>query len=539
MLKVSKKKLSKYLSLKLLVVLFLIFLLGFSLRIYHIEFGLPHSFHADEPEIVELAIKYTFEAKDIINGNFHKLKPISFVYGTVPTYLNTLALFKFVKVANLVEYKFEKMDLYVYLRVVNAFLSSFLIILGFYLYKIVFESRSKLKTLTFGSIVTALLIALNWKLIVHGHYVNVDILLTLFLTVVYIFSIVLMQSKNIRLQKFCVIMIAIFFGLSVGTKVTAALGLPLILFAILKDKKMYYLAVFMVISFGVFFITNPFSFIFGTDFGFRVYSLAVKENGVVFDSVDYGMFKYFYSLFYICTPLVVLSSFFGIYKSIKSKLQLNIHIYLIGMILIYLVFYTLGSRRVDRWMLPILPIILVYASYGFYCLTNYLKNRYLTYLILILLSLSYLFFPALLLLQYDRYTPKAQAYLWMQQNVPISANKLVITEEGLDPMNKLQGTHVDNVNVYESKNGHLIMPENPIGYDFVVLSAKSMDNYDNPYLQQKFPLYVSWWIDFENKVFDQTRYKLVKSFVLPKPNLVELSDVFIYQSLLYTQEAEL
>ena len=39
------------------------------LRLHHINFGLPHSFHADEPEIAELAIKYTYEIRDIVKNN--------------------------------------------------------------------------------------------------------------------------------------------------------------------------------------------------------------------------------------------------------------------------------------------------------------------------------------------------------------------------------------------------------------------------------------------------------------------------------------
>ena len=55
--------------------------LGLFFRLYHIEFGLPHSFYADEPEIAEPAIKYTYEFKDVVtNNNFYKLIPVSFVY---------------------------------------------------------------------------------------------------------------------------------------------------------------------------------------------------------------------------------------------------------------------------------------------------------------------------------------------------------------------------------------------------------------------------------------------------------------------------
>ena len=60
--------------------------IGLLFRLYHIEFGLPHSFHADEPEIAEFAIKYTYEIRGIIeNGDYYKLIPLNFVL--VPPYV--------------------------------------------------------------------------------------------------------------------------------------------------------------------------------------------------------------------------------------------------------------------------------------------------------------------------------------------------------------------------------------------------------------------------------------------------------------------
>ena len=43
--------------------------------------------------------------------------------------------------------------------------------------------------------------------------------------------------------------------------------------------------------------------------------------------------------------------------------------------------------------------------------------------------------------------------------------------------------------------------------------------------------YSKKWQDFENKVQDETKYELVKDFILPKPNLIPLSDVLIYKKL--------
>src|SRR3989344_5874967 len=98
--------------------------LGLLFRLYHIEFGLPHSFHADEPEITEPAIKYTYEFFNIIkNNDWHKLIPVSFVYGTFPVYFFTVFTMTFSKSLNLLNATFNKTDIFIFLRLINSFVS--------------------------------------------------------------------------------------------------------------------------------------------------------------------------------------------------------------------------------------------------------------------------------------------------------------------------------------------------------------------------------------------------------------------------------
>src|SRR5690242_16080416 len=96
----------KYLAAVLLI-------LGIAFRLYHIEFGLPQSFYADEPEITEPAINYTYEIRNIINHNdYYKLVPISFVYGTLPVYIMTVSLMVFSKSLNLLHIPFDKTTIF-------------------------------------------------------------------------------------------------------------------------------------------------------------------------------------------------------------------------------------------------------------------------------------------------------------------------------------------------------------------------------------------------------------------------------------------
>ena len=109
----------KLLSIAFKVSIFGIVLLGLYFRLHAINFGLPHCFHADEPEIVELAVKYTYQIRSILKErDFYKLIPISFVYGMFPTYLLTFATMAFSRIANLLTINFDKQAIYVFLRIV-------------------------------------------------------------------------------------------------------------------------------------------------------------------------------------------------------------------------------------------------------------------------------------------------------------------------------------------------------------------------------------------------------------------------------------
>ena len=77
-----------------ILVLAVILFVGIFFRTWHINFGLPHYSHNDEPEIVELALTPAIEFRDtFLELNLDKLKPSSFIYGTFPSYLLIPKLF--------------------------------------------------------------------------------------------------------------------------------------------------------------------------------------------------------------------------------------------------------------------------------------------------------------------------------------------------------------------------------------------------------------------------------------------------------------
>lgn len=498
----------------------LIMVAGLFFRFYHLNFGLPHSFYADEPEFAEPAIKYTYEIRNIIREDeFFRLIPISFVYGTFPTYVFTVATMVFSKVNGVLGIVFEKADIYVFLRTLNLLLTFFIVPAGTLLYNKIFKDR-------FGTLVTLFFLSFNWKFIVMSHYLNADLIMTTAILFSMLFLYLYYEKDSDSLYTF---LSAVAFGIALSTKVTAAITLPLFLYVFVAKKDFRGMFAFLFLNFGVFALTNPFSLIFADKQAYRVYEMVTKEAGLVFDSVDTNPFKYLNALTLISTPFVLLASIYGMFLSFRKKVS-PFHIFLIGHVVIYLTFYSLNLRRVDRWLLPLVPVICLYAAYA----TSFLKEKLsgLNFSILVgVVIVSYMYFPFLLLSQFGRNTPKSAAYIWAKENLEYGANKFAITEEGLDPLNKLPSATVKQFEVYSNESAQYYYPPSPQGYHYIILSSRPMENFKRPEVVAEYPLYASRWKAFEDEILDPTKFKLIKTFVLPKPNLIPLSDVFIYKNL--------
>jgi len=518
-------------------VLTIIFLISGYLKFWNINFGLPHSFYADEPEFVEFAISYTFQIKEVItNSNWYKFIPVSYVYGTFPIYFFTIITIIFTQIMSILDFTYNKTDLYVLLRSANAILTLGILPIVFLIYLKVFKDK-------IGAIFAAILIGLNWKLISHAHYVNADVFITLLITISILFFVMYIENFNIFKEKNESVYIAfasLFLGLAIGSKITAIIAIPIYWFLILKKKDLKSFIAFNFIVFGVCLITNPFSFIFMEDYKNRITTMATKEAGMVFDSVDLNPFKYIYSLSYMVTIPIFLISLFGIYLSVRDRSLRNLNIFLIGYIMIYVLFFSMQVRLVERWLLPVIPIIILYSSFGLsylWILTitvqNNLKFKILGILFFVSILSYYAYFSYVLIEQFQRNTPKSESYLWMKDKLgnETTLRTLVYTEEGLDPLNKLPNSNVIKFQVYENEGAGSFLPQNPYMYNYIILSSRPMENYKKHPVKTKYPEYYKAWVNFEDEVLKSGNFKLIKEFKTTKPNLIPLSEVRVYENL--------
>ncbi len=499
-----------------LLILFILFFVGLVFRFYYINFGLPHSFHADEPEIVEPAIKYTFELKNIVqNSDYYKFIPVSFVYGTFPTYVNTMLVMLYSKSANLLGLAFDKSTLYVLSRGFVALTNASLIFLTYFLYVRVTKVYK-------GALLAALLFALNWNQIVLSHYVNQDAYTVFLQLLALYFGYRLFDSK---IKTLTVVILGVLVGFLIGTKITTVIVLPLFLLPFIAKKDIRSLVAFLFIVFGSFCLSNPFSIIFFQDFMLRIVEMFTKEAGVVIDSYDPTIFKYFLSLENLITSFLLILSLLGmVHFGFRNETTGYKKIYLLGFIVIYVVFFSISSRRIDRWVAPIVPLLLIFSSYYL----AHLSKKIGLFLVLVSISV-YLYKPALLLYQYQRFTPKSEAYLWLQKNTNAVDRKFVLTEEGLDPINKLPNSSSLVFNQYESEGAFLTFPPNPYLYDYIILSSKSLDSYKKDFIQKEHPYYFEKWERFESLVTTSKDFENVYEKSISKPNLINVSDVYVYK----------
>lgn len=510
----------------------LIFVAGLFLRLYNINFGLPHVTFADEDKLGNTGIVYSYQLKNILlNKEFYKLAPEDFVYGTFSIYLNTFIIFILKIFLEISGKDITFLNAYTTLRIANAILSMIIIPTLVFLYFKIFKDK-------FGAIALTFLLSFNWKLIVHAHYLNADATLTILLALSFL-TLYFYKPGEKHSTRFLVLT-GLIVGFSVGTKITALISLPIYLAYILSKKQFSKVFLFLISIAAAFTISNPFSVIQADKFVLRIEEMRSKENGVVFDSVDFGRFKYIYSLSYLLTPLILTLAVLGIIlilKTQKKSENYKFHLFLITNIFVYFIFFTLSTRRVDRWMLPILPILLLYASYSLSTLNNTLK-RYQTHflimaIILFSLVVNYLYYPFVLLDQFKRYTPQTEAFLWAKQNIKTPTPKLLVTDSSLDPTRSIKGVKVLKVKVYSSQLAELQVPDNPYPYEYIIALSRPLTRYDNPTLKQIFPNYYTTWKNFDDTIRKSQDFELVKSFEVKEPNLIPLSSVYVYKNLKY------
>ncbi|MCX9075743.1 MAG: glycosyltransferase family 39 protein [Candidatus Methanoperedens sp.] len=278
-----------------------------------------------------------------------------------------------------------------------AIVTSLSIVAAYFMIKRIFNERI--------AIISGILLALDPFYLAYSRIIHLDALLTSFMTLSLLSFLIYINTSN---NKFVVIS-GIFAGLAVLTKAPAFFLFPfaaLLLFScffrakitsplsvpkLLQKLTKVYLE-WIIIAFAVIFVMwpalwiNPFTFIQIFTGGIEEMGMVPHENGQFFMGapvMDPGFLFYPVLILFKTTPITLiflaicilfLVLKFMLASNSFGKLERNTLI-LILYVLLFTTAITLGAKKIDRYIIPIFPIIDIIAAVGIFIALEALTNN--------------------------------------------------------------------------------------------------------------------------------------------------------------------
>ncbi len=338
------------------------------------------SYHPDE--------YYLIKSLSAMNPKELDFNPNQFTVGGAYLYvigflLFLLSKFNLIVVTSDIAFYFlhpeEIAKFYIVGRFVTALYGIGIIVLSYFIFKKVFKNN-------IGSFISSLLILFTPLVLLNAHYMYVDvpglfwIMVCLFVTVKFI--------EKFSFKK--VFLAGLFSGLACGTKLTfgASLIIPVIgIILSCKDLKRLFkgLALTVAVFLLFFFITNPYFFI-----TFPKPLIALSEH----TGLSFSWRFYISSLKYgLGTPLFIFALIGILIKMLffkRNKIFVEkVVLLLLSWILFFFVFISFFSKHFTRYILPIVPLLIILGCSGWFELLNKLKSikKHIGYSIIIFVLL--------------------------------------------------------------------------------------------------------------------------------------------------------
>jgi len=412
-------------------VLFFILVLGLIMRLWGVNFGLPQVYHADEPIVVNHAIAYG-------SGD---LNPHFFIVPPLVSYLVFVQFGVFFLLGKIIGMFGGMSDfLYLFLSDPSAFYLiariSMGVVLGvatiwllYILARRVFDQRVAL--------VAAFFLSVNFLHVRNSHYVYCDIGAVFAILVFYLTTLHVYERPT--LKNYC--LAAFTLGLAGVFKYNAALaGVALVTVHCLinwkNPRRMFFdhkLYLFFILS-GVFFIIfNPYSIL-----DFRHFYRDV--SGQLGGSTSPGFLHHItYSLMQGASPAVSLCALVGF---VASFVRLRKKALWFGsFFIVYLLLISTKSQLHERYILPIIPFVCVYAAVGIVTLTerSAFTRRRPKMLIPIVLVISLVSFAKCVYVDilFSRPDTRTIAKEWVETHIP--AGSRIAISDALFSIQLIQG----------------------------------------------------------------------------------------------------
>ncbi|PIZ44810.1 hypothetical protein COY32_06020 [candidate division WWE3 bacterium CG_4_10_14_0_2_um_filter_41_14] len=433
---------------------------GSFLRLYGIDWGEGYFFHPDERNIISAVSNLS-----ITKGN---LNPLFWAYGAGPIYLIYFynLLMGAITQTNLMEFSHYMISG----RLLSATASIVIIPFTYIVTKRMLENNSHAPAI---SLLTATWVTFSPGMIQFAHFVSYEGFLTLEYLALLLscFAIIDTGTKRSYLVS------GVLLGLSIGTKITSIVLLPLVILAhIMRVKpKTFSLALRSLLSLHLIstftvsalsaFLISPYHILDWSGFTNSLSYEGGVANGsiVVFYTQQFiGTIPGWYQLTqvfpYIFTiPLTLLFvvafvwSIVSIVKNAKNLFVNNQQFYvflLVALITLYLIFHMLLFVKWTRYMIPAIPFMAILVGVFVSTLEQkFIRNSLLT------ISTAWIVLSGLWFMQvYERTDSRIQAAQWVKPHV--QQNKTIgseIYDLGILPTNDIFPTsRITLYNVYDS-----------------------------------------------------------------------------------------
>jgi 4-amino-4-deoxy-L-arabinose transferase-like glycosyltransferase len=335
--------------------LFVIFLIAIILRLIGIRWGLPNSHHYFSYHPDEILIIGAASNVDIFHLHLDtKFYNYGSLYIFIVSLLNTLALAwglinggpAYISLANMILVG----------RIASAVMGGATVLIVYQIAKNLYnEDVAK---------ASAFLLAIAPLHMVHSHYTAVDVPTTFFLTLSFLFSVLLLnKGKDIYF-----LWGGLFAGFATATKYNALL-ISLPLFYLLFKKGFSYKRLFLL-GFGIvagFIVGCPGSILnypkFKNDFLYELRHTRLG-HGDLFVNTGPGWLYNLRTLFFTLGIPLFLALVLGLLVALISHSQGDLLIF--SFLIPYYLLISFSNVRFARYLIPLLPFIIIFASRPFF-----------------------------------------------------------------------------------------------------------------------------------------------------------------------------
>ena len=411
----------------------LILVAAFTLRIWGIDFGLPHIYHTDEWFEVKRALKLgsgVFDFERVSKGGYFYL--LFFEYGI---YYVALKLFGVIKSADDFLFKVfqDPTNIWLIGRITTAVIGTlnclFVYILGKHVHS---------KTV---GLFAALFLAIHLIHVQSSHYITVDVPLTCLITICFL--IMCLNISESKFNKFHYCMLAIFVALAVMTKIPGAVILfPVLIFhyrniksesskvslkSYLFDKRfLYFSLVFLIvyISGNPGIIIKLKSTIYWAFSFFNLSDTASVAPEFPQPNPPESFIIYWLSILFPFKYMALNIFVWG--GMVFSFKRMYLKHYLFLAFLIPYFFFLCSSKSIEhiypRYILPLTPILSIYGGIFIdYLSEKSVKRPYIKIIILALIIAA--IFPVIkdtiaLDEDFTKLDTRTIAKVWVEENIP-------------------------------------------------------------------------------------------------------------------------